>query len=111
MAAIPVDYVNYKSTAVFEKATVPKMFLHLHNTKAGVYGQIHVLNGELKFYGFADRRGEIEQELVIKVGDVGVSPPQYWHKVEFLTDDTCFRVDFWAHKDSDIVAESQSERD
>ncbi|MCL1138742.1 DUF1971 domain-containing protein [Shewanella pneumatophori] len=111
MASIPLDYVNYKSTSVFEINSVPKMFLHLHNTKAGVFGQIHVLNGELKFYGFTDRRGEIEQELIIKGGEVAVSPPQYWHKVEFLTQDTRFRVDFWAHKDSEIVAQNLSERD
>ena len=111
MPTIPTDYVNYKSSPVFDKQTVPKMFLHLHNTKVGVYGQIHVLSGELKFYGFTDRRGEVEQEIVIKVGEVGVSPPQYWHKVELLSDDTCFRVDFWAQADSDIVAQTQSERD
>ncbi|WP_299801846.1 DUF1971 domain-containing protein [uncultured Shewanella sp.] len=111
MAKIPADYVNYKSTPVFEKHTVPKMFLHLHNTKAGVFGQIHVLSGELKFYGFKDRRGDVEQEVVIKAGETGISPPQYWHKVEFLTNDTQFRVDFWAQKDSEIVAKNLSERD
>ncbi|MGS0680982.1 DUF1971 domain-containing protein [Shewanella sp. 125m-7] len=111
MTKIPADYVNYKSTPIFARDTVPKMFLHLHNTKAGVYGQIHVLGGELKFYGFTDRRGEVERELLLKEGDIGISPPQYWHKVEFLSDETRFRVDFWAQKDSDIVAQNLSERD
>ncbi|MFT5790591.1 MAG: tellurite resistance-related uncharacterized protein, partial [Shewanella sp.] len=32
MATIPTDFVNYKSTPLFDKDTVPKMFLHLHNT-------------------------------------------------------------------------------
>ena len=111
MTKIPSDYVNYKSTPVFDKQTVPKMFLHLHNTKAGVYGKINVLSGQLKFYGFKDRRGDVEKELVIKSGETGISPPQYWHKVELLSDDTCFKVDFWAQADSDIVAQNQSERD
>ncbi|GIU22172.1 DUF1971 domain-containing protein [Shewanella schlegeliana] len=111
MTKIPADYVNYKSTPVFEKHNVPKMFLHLHNTKAGVYGQIQVLSGALKFYGFRDRRGEVEQELIINTGDTGISPPQYWHKVELLTDNTQFRVDFWAQQDSDIVIQNLSERD
>ena len=111
MATIPTDFVNYKSTAVFDKHTVPKMFLHLHNTKAGVYGQIHVLSGQLKFYGFKDRRAEVEKELLIEAGKTGISPPQYWHKVELMSADTQFRVDFWAQKDSAIVSENQSERD
>ena len=110
MAQIPNDFVNYKSTPVFTLENVPKMFLHLHNTKAGVYGQIKVISGELLFYGFRSRRGEVEQTLVIPAGGIAVSPPEYWHKVEFLTDETSFRVDFFAQKDSSIVKENQSER-
>lgn len=110
MSAIPSDYVNYKSTPVFNKDNIPKMFLHLHNTKAGVYGQIYVVAGSLKFYGFTDRRGDVEQEIIIGKGETAISPPEYWHKVEFMTDDTQFRVNFWAQKDSAIVAENQSER-
>jgi len=33
MKNIPNNYVNYKTTAIFDKNNVPKMFLHLHNTK------------------------------------------------------------------------------
>ncbi|NRD72919.1 DUF1971 domain-containing protein [Shewanella sp. VB17] len=110
MSTIPNDFVHYKSTAVFTQTNVPKMFLHLHNTKAGVYGKIHVLTGQLKFYGFTDRRGEIEQEIMIESGCSAISPPQYWHKVEYLTLDTTFRVDFYAQKGSQIVIENQSER-
>ncbi|WP_281561571.1 DUF1971 domain-containing protein [Thalassomonas sp. RHCl1] len=110
MSAIPEDYVNYKSTQEMTVDNVPKMFLHLHNTRAGVYGKICVLNGQLKFYGFADRRGDVEQEIIIEAGDFAVSPPEYWHKVEFLSDTTRFRVDFYAQKDSDIVVQNRSER-
>jgi len=110
MSAIPDDYVNYKSTQVMTPNNVPKMFLHLHNTRAGVYGKICVLSGELKFYGFTDRRGEVEQEITIKAGEHAVSPPEYWHKVEFLTEGTQFKVDFYAQQDSDIVAQNRSER-
>ncbi len=111
MAEIPNDFVNYKSTSIFTKTDVPKMFLHLHNTKAGVYGKINVISGELKFYGFTDRRGEVEQEFIIVAGNTAVSPPQYWHKVEYLTEDTSFRVDFYAQEDSLIVSQNQSERE
>ncbi|MCL1127675.1 DUF1971 domain-containing protein [Shewanella surugensis] len=110
MASIPNDFVNYKSTPIFTPDNIPKMFLHLHNTRAGVYGKINVISGQLKFYGFTERRGEIEQEILIKQGDMAISPPEYWHKVEFLTDDTSFSVDFYAQQDSDIVTENRSER-
>ncbi|MFT4929986.1 MAG: tellurite resistance-related uncharacterized protein [Phenylobacterium sp.] len=111
MSQIPQDYVNYKSTPVYTSENVPKIFLHLHNTKAGVYGKICVLSGQLKFYGFVNRRGEVEKELVIDTNEVAISSPQYWHKVEFLEDDSSFRIDFYAKKDSAIVAQNQNERE
>jgi len=110
MTQIPNNYIKYKSTADFEKSNVPKMFLHLHNTRIGVYGKICVISGRLKFFGFTQRKGDIEQEITILAGDFAVSPPEYWHKVEFLSEDTKFRVDFYADKDSDIVKENLSER-
>lgn len=110
MRAIPESYINYKSTTVFEPSNVPKMFLHQHNTRAGVYGRISVLSGAIKFYGFTQRRGQIEQEITLLAGQAAVSPPQYWHKVEFLTDDSQFKVDFYADAESEIVKQNLNER-
>lgn len=110
MATIPNDYVNYKSTPLFTPENIPKMFLHLHNTRAGVYGKICVSQGQLKFYGFHDQRGDIEQEIIINAGETAISPPQYWHKVEFLTEDTKFQVRFYAQENSQIVRENLNER-
>ncbi|UJF17302.1 DUF1971 domain-containing protein [Vibrio sp. SS-MA-C1-2] len=107
---IPEDFVNYKTTDLFNKENIPKMFLFEHNTKAGVYGRIVVSSGQLKFYGFDQRRGKVEQEIVINAGEIAISPPEYWHKVEFLTEDTEFKVEFYAQKDSEIVAKNLSER-
>lgn len=110
MLSIPDDFINYKSTPSFTKSNIPKMFLHLHNTKAGVYGKICVTQGELKFFGFTERRGDVEQEVTITAGQSALSPPEYWHKVAFLTEDTEFHVDFYAQKQSDIVKQNLSER-
>ncbi|AGH82301.1 hypothetical protein PCNPT3_11825 [Psychromonas sp. CNPT3] len=107
---IPKSFVHYKSSSIMNKDNVPKLFLFEHNTKAGVYGEICVLAGSLKFYGFNERRGKIEQEFIIYMGEVAVSPPEYWHKVELLSADTTFQVKFYAHKDSQIVSDNLSER-
>jgi tellurite resistance-related uncharacterized protein len=107
---IPDDFVNYKTTPVFTSDNIPKMFLFEHNTKAGVFGKICVIAGSLKFYGFKERRGEVEQEVIINAGGDAISPPEYWHKVEFLTPATEFHVEFYAQKDSDIVKQNLSER-
>lgn len=110
MTAIPAHFVNYKSTPTFTKDNVPKMFIHRHNTRAGVYGKICVLQGTLKFYGFSSSKGEVEQEVIIQADQHAISPPQYWHKVEFLTDDCQFQVQFFADKDGPIAQEHLSER-
>ena len=110
MKLIPEKFVNYKSTNVFDKDNVPKMFLHMHNTRSGVYGKICVLSGTLKFYGFTERKGDVEVELSMNAGDFINSPPEYWHKVELLDNETKFRVDFYADKDSDIVKDTLLER-
>ncbi|WP_094752553.1 DUF1971 domain-containing protein [Psychromonas sp. CD1] len=107
---IPKDFVHYKSSLIMNKNNVPKLFLFEHNTKAGVYGEICVLAGSLKFYGFSERRGIIEKELIIHRGEIAVSAPEYWHKVEFLTENTQFQVKFYAHKSSQIIIDNSSER-
>ncbi|MDB2447336.1 DUF1971 domain-containing protein [bacterium] len=105
MPTIPADYINYKTTATFNVDSVPKVFLSHHNTKKGVYGQITVVKGQLKFFGFNGKSSEVEKETVIEKNTSDVVPPQYWHKVKFLTDDTEFFVKFYAHKDSETVKE------
>ncbi len=107
---IPDDFVHYKTTPLFTKSNIPKLFLFEHNTKAGVFGKICVSFGRLQFSGFSERRGLIEQDIVILAGEHAISPPEYWHKVAFLTDDTEFKVEFYAHKDSDTVKQNLSER-
>lgn len=111
MTTIPAHFVNYKSTQTFSKNNVPKMFIHRHNTRAGVYGKICVLQGTLKFYGFSSMKGDVEQEVIIKANEHVISPPQYWHKVEFLTDDCQFQVKFFADEAGTIVKKHLNERD
>lgn len=110
MSSIPTNFVNYKSTPIFNRDTVPKMLVHEHNTREGVYGKISVVAGALKFYGFTQRRGDVEQEVVIEANNSLISPPQYWHKVELLTPETQFQVHFYADVDSDIVKQQLNER-
>lgn len=105
MSFVPKGYVNYQSTCVFTRKNVPKVLLEPHYTKVGVYGQLHVLCGELKFYGYADKRGEPEKVVLVKANETAISHPEYWHRVEPLTDDTEFEIRFFAHKDSPLVCD------
>ncbi|ARJ44183.1 cytoplasmic protein [Pantoea alhagi] len=94
---IPAHFVHTRSTPFWNKESVPRALLTHHNTKKGVYGRLSVMQGAVKYYGFASEHDETpEIEVVIEAGHFGISPPEYWHHVELLTDDTYFNIDFFA---------------
>lgn len=96
---IPKDWVIKRSTPFFTKENVRSALLTHHNTAAGVFGQLCVMEGTVTYYGFADENTtEPEIKVVINAGSFATSPPQYWHRVE-LSDDAQFNINFWVASD------------
>jgi tellurite resistance-related uncharacterized protein len=94
---IPFHFRHTRSTPFWNKETVPQALLTHHNTKKGVYGRLSVMAGAVKYIGFHNQHDETpEIEVVIEAGHFGISPPQYWHRIELLTDETYFNIDFFA---------------
>ena len=97
---IPVHFRHPRSTPFWTKETVPQALLTNNNTKKGVYGRLSVMQGAVKYFGFAGEHDTTpEIDVVIEAGHFGISPPQYWHHIELLTDDTYFNIDFFADPD------------
>ena len=48
----------YRSTPVFDEVSLPQAWRRDHSTKAGVWGVINVLDGQLRLH-FADGRQEV----------------------------------------------------
>ncbi|EOT3376720.1 DUF1971 domain-containing protein, partial [Shigella boydii] len=68
-----------RSTPFFTKENVPSALLTHHNTAAGVFGQLCVMEGTVTYYGFTDENAtEPEIKVVINAGAFATSPPQYW---------------------------------
>lgn len=66
----------YRSTPVFDQDTLPAALRNRHNTKAGVWGVIKVIEGQLRLTYLdppADR--------ILKAGERGIVQPQQWHYV------------------------------
>ncbi|AVP92539.1 DUF1971 domain-containing protein [Aeromonas rivipollensis] len=98
--SIPTDWVVRRSTPFFTRDNVPPALLSHHNTAAGVFGQLCVMEGTVTYHGFADEQAEEpEVSLVIRAGEFATSPPQYWHRVE-LSEDARFNIHFWAEQGS-----------
>ena len=96
MSCVPKGYKSYKSSGVFTRVTIPEALSLPHFTKDGIYEQIHVLQGEVKFYGYQGQDSQVEKEVLVKVDETAISHPNYWHKIEPLTEDTQFEVTFYA---------------
>lgn len=96
---IPANWTIQRSTPFFTNENVPDALLNHHNTAAGVFGQLCVMEGVVTYFGFADSETtEPEVKVVIKAGQFATSPPQYWHRIE-LSSDAQFNINFWSDKD------------
>lgn len=67
----------YRSTAVFDETTLPDALRREHRTKAGVWGVIRVIEGNLKLE--RDDGGEAE---ILTPDRPGLVLPEQTHRVE-----------------------------
>lgn len=79
--SLPPTVAPYKRTAEFTEATVPAGLLKAHSTKAGVWGLIHVLEGEL-VYRITDPGRAASTSVLTPSGPPGVVEPGVLHEVE-----------------------------
>lgn len=96
---IPQHYVHVRSTPLWTVQTAPASIWQRHldaGTRQGVYPRLSVLRGAIRYNGFSDRTSpEPVETLLINAGEFGVFPPEKWHNIEALADDTVFNVDFY----------------
>lgn len=86
---VPDDVSAYKRTPTFTEETVPDGLLRDHQTKAGVWGVIHVERGELA-YVVPGRALEVTLDEMTQ----GIVVPQELHHVRPLGA-VRFYVEFW----------------
>ncbi|MBL8657631.1 MAG: DUF1971 domain-containing protein [Altererythrobacter sp.] len=79
----------YRSTPIFDEATLPAGLRVSHNTKAGVWGMVRVLEGRVKLTYL-----EPTSELVLDPATPGLLHPEQPHYVEPLGP-MKMRVDFY----------------
>lgn len=75
--ALPPSAVPYKSTRIFDENTLPAGFRKEHKTKAGVWGVIRVLEGQLRYRVLAP-----VSDTVLEPGIPGLILPEQPHCVE-----------------------------
>jgi len=78
MRALPDDVTAYKRTATFTESTLPQGLLGEHSTRAGVWGRICVLNGEVLYRIL----GPQPEEHLLTKDRAGVVEPTIKHQLE-----------------------------
>lgn len=80
---LPSDVRSYRRTAEFTESTVPAGLLRSHTTKAGAWGLIRVLEGQLA-YRITDPRRAPAELVLTPATAAGVVEPTILHEVEPL---------------------------
>lgn len=77
--ALPENVAPYKRTSVFDQDNLPAAFSRDHRTKPGVWGVIHVLEGELAYTITTPR-----DEQILNPDMPGIVRPEQLHHVQPL---------------------------
>jgi tellurite resistance-related uncharacterized protein len=77
---LPTDVIAYRRTPEFTEKTLPEAFKAAHATKAGVWGLIHVLQGQLFYCLEEPHKGR----RLIGPGETAPIPPGIPHRVAFV---------------------------
>ena len=80
MKDLPTNVSAYKNTPEFTEETIPVGLLKDHNTKAGVWGKIVILSGELEY---TIQEPEVEV-IVLCDSNHGVVEPTILHHIKPL---------------------------
>jgi len=97
-ARMPEGFVAYGRSPDFHSDNLPAKLQSAHSTKAGTWGLLHLLEGNLRFRLEPPHDGE----RVLNAGDTVVIEAEVPHRVEFITPGRMF-VEFYrkdtAHAD------------
>ena len=87
--------IAYKRMPLWTKDTMPEAVQRKHNTKVGTWGKITVLKGKLKFVELTEDGEEVASHVFEAGADNPMAQPQAWHRVEALTDDVEWFLEFY----------------
>lgn len=92
---MPEKLIAYKRMPLWTKDTMPEAVQRRHNTKVGTWGKITVLKGKLKFVELTEDGEEVASHVFEAGADNPMAQPQAWHRVEALTDDVEWFLEFY----------------
>lgn len=87
--------ICYKTMPVWQQDTIPAAFLQQHNTQAGTWAQLSVLQGSLQF-AFMTAEGEVTEEHTFTPDKQPPRiEPQQWHRIVSASPDAQCQLAFF----------------
>lgn len=87
--------MSYKELPIWTQQTIPEGFKRQHNTKAGTWAKLIVLQGEVNF-AMLDDAGKVLSEHVFSPAlQPPFIEPQAWHKIVSVSDDVQCQLSFY----------------
>ena len=87
--------MSYKEFPIWTQQTIPEGFKRQHNTKAGTWAKLTVLQGEVNF-AMLDDAGKVLSEHVFSPAlQPPFIEPQAWHKIVSVSDDVQCQLSFY----------------
>jgi tellurite methyltransferase len=76
MKKLPSNVSVYNKTPIFTEKTVPKALLKNHNTKAGTWGLLTALKGEIEYFI------EDQEKVTLSTKLQGIIEPEITHYIK-----------------------------
>lgn len=97
MISIPENYRHKYASTFWSRASLPESVRGIHANKPGVYGRLSVMQGAVSYQVFSAADASMpESETCTEAGAFLVITPDQWQRIEPLTEDTYFMIDFFA---------------
>jgi len=87
---IPKDAKCYARSPDFNRKTVPEKLLSDHNLKAGTWGKLIVIRGEIRYFN----AGSKAPDAIILAPESHVIPTQQMHFIQ-VSEEAEFYIEFW----------------
>lgn len=93
------NLVCYKTLPIWDKNSLPHAFKEQHNTQAGTFAKLVILQGEVDF-AMLDESGQIVSQHHFSVNEQPpLIAPQQWHKIVTTSDDIQCQLSFYCSKE------------
>ncbi|WP_436915596.1 SAM-dependent methyltransferase TehB [Acinetobacter gandensis] len=87
--------MSYKELPIWTQQTIPEGFKRQHNTKAGTWAKLTVLQGEVNFAMLDDAGKVLSEHVFSPAQPPPFIEPQAWHKIVSVSDDVQCQLSFY----------------